>query len=181
MKQIKLVAIAVLIFTSFIGCNSNSGKSSQTSSSNATDAAMAPQNQDAGTFSCMINGKEVSGKDPLKNQGIILAGDSGKDLSFNLQDDIPSKNWPCTHSFTFGMPAKEGKATDDADNCGGKLSTWGPDGFVYPSHGIVVNITKLNNSRVAGTFSGKFMPENITRSDTMYVTDGKFDIPVRTQ
>ena len=181
MKQIKLVAAAVLMFTSFIACNSNSGKSSQTSPSNATDAAMAPQSQDAGTFSCMINGKEVSGKDPLKNQGNISEGDNGKVLSITLQDDIPTEHWPFTHSIILGLPAKEGKKTDEGDDCSGKLSTWGSDGFVYPSHGIILNITKLNNSRVAGTFSGKFMPENITRSDTMYVTDGKFDIPLRTQ
>lgn len=181
MKEIKSIAVALLMATIFFACNSNSGKDSETVSSNTAGAAVAPTGGETGSFSCMINGKEVSGKDPLKNNGIISTGDSGKVLSFNLQDDIPSKNWPFTHSFTFGLPAKEGTKTDAGDDCSGKLSTWGSDGFVYPSNGITINITQLNSSRVSGTFSGKFMPENITRTDTMYVTDGKFDIPLQTQ
>ena len=181
MKQIKLFSAAVFFMVCFLACNSNAAKDSTKSSSNTEDITTAPASQGGGTFSCMINGKEVSGKDALKNHGSLSDGDSGKVLSFQLQDDIASEHWPFTHSLIFGLPAKEGTETDEGDLCSGKLSTFGPDGFVYPSDGIVVNITKLSNSEVAGNFSGKFMPENITRKDTMYVTDGKFDIPLGTQ
>ena len=133
------------------------------------------------SFSCILDGKEVSGKttDQNINAAFHLTGDNKGQIFFRLSDmnDIGNK-------LMFQVPAKEGTTTvnDTPDySYEGYITS---DFETYIDDPIMVTINSISSSRVSGTFSGKYTIQegsgNSNSKQTIEVTDGKFDIPFST-
>lgn len=56
-----------------------------------------------------------------------------------------------------------------------KASYMSPKYVNYYADAVTVNITSINATRVAGTFSGKFIDND--KKSGINITDGKFDVP----
>ena len=199
MKSLKIIALFILPAAFLFSCSGNSTtNNSTTDTKDATQST--PANSPAGntSWSCVIDGEAASGnildKDQQYNAAYTTDVDKGKSLQFkltNIKTDDPLASF--TRSLRFSIPDKSGNMTFGHDE-----DAWGiqvniipekvGDAFPvataqYNSDSITVNITNLTGSRVAGTFSGKFMLGPDTPKggkDFINITDGKFDIPMST-
>ena len=198
MKYFKILAALILPAAFLFSCSGNT--SNDASSANDAGAMQAGTTASAGntSWSCVIDGEPASGSILDKNQGYnaayIMDVDNGKSLLFrltNIKTDDPLSGF--TRSLRFSIPDKSGNMFFGHDE-----DAWGiqvniiaekkgdelpKDIAEYNSDSITVNITSLTGSRVSGTFSGKFIPGPDTPKggkDYIYITDGKFDIPMST-
>ncbi len=177
MKKVKEV-IAVLFAAAILSC----GTSSSSNQTNRSESAQASSQSDGdASFSCILDGKEVSGKgtDQNINAAFHLTGDDKGQIFFRLSDmnDIGNK-------LMFQVPAKEGSTTFNVtptNSTGGYMTS---DFATYIDDPITVTINSISSSRVSGTFSGKYTLQkgsgNSSSKQTIEVTDGKFDIPFST-
>ena len=169
MKKVK--EVITVLFAAALLSFGNSCSSKQDSSPSDGDAS----------FSCILDGKEVSGKttDQNINAAFHLTGDNKGQIFFRLSNmnDIGNK-------LMFQVPAKEGSTTvnDTPDySYEGYITS---DFVTYIDDPITVTINSISSSRVSGTFSGKYTIQEGTgissSKQTIEVTDGKFDIPFST-
>ena len=199
MKFLKIILL--FIFPSIILFSCSGNNSSNTPVGNPEESSQSvtpPSSSGNASWSCVIDGELASGnimdKDEQYNAGYTTDVDKGKSLQFkltNIKTDDPLASF--TRSLRFSIPDKSGNMTFGHDE-----DAWGiqvniipekvGDAFPvataqYNSDSITVNITNLTGSRVAGTFSGKFMLGPDTPKggkDFINITDGKFDIPMST-
>lgn len=199
MKSLKITVLFILTTGFLFSC---SGNSATNNSANDTkeDTQSTPANSSGGntSWSCVIDGKPASGnildKDEQYNAAYTTDVDKGKSLQFkltNIKTDDPLASF--TRSLRFSIPDKSGNMTFGHDE-----DAWGIQVNIIPekkgdefpvataqynSDSITVNITSRTVTRVAGTFSGKFMLGPDTPKggkDFINITEGKFDIPMST-
>lgn len=177
MKRIETIVTSLLVITLFSCGNS----SSNTADPAATTQTSASTSDGDASFSCKLDGKEVSGKgtDQNINSAFHLAGDDKGQIFFRLSDmnNIGDK-------LQFQVAGKVGSTTVSVS------PTYSYGGYTmadfsnYNDDPITVTITSISSSRVSGTFSGKYSLQkgtgNSNSKQTIEVTDGKFDIPFST-
>ena len=179
MKQLLSFFIALVFLFGLISCGGNAQNNTGKDSTLVTSKSSSSDND--ASFSCILDGKEVSGKgtDQNINAAFHLKGDDKGQIFFRLSDinnigdklnfQVPAKTGPTTFNFTptYGYG---GYSTSDFAN--------------YIDDPITVTITSISSARVAGTFSGKYTLQkgtgNSNSKQTIEVTDGKFDIPFST-
>lgn len=177
MKKVKEV-IAIIFAAALLSCG-NSSSSNQTNRSESAQASSASDGD--ASFSCILDGKKVSGKgtDQNINAAFHLTGDDKGQIFFRLSDmnNIGDK-------LMFQVPAKEGSTTFNVtptNSTGGYMTS---DFATYIDDPVTVTINSISSSRVSGTFSGKYTLQkgsgNSSSKQTIEVTDGKFDIPFST-
>lgn len=176
MKQQNLYFLLLLPALSIISCTNNSqenkSKDDMVANSTSTDDA---------SFSCMLDGKEFSGKgtDQNINAAFHLTGENKGQIMIRLSPlDNPGEK------LMFQVAAKEGPTTF---NVTPTFSYWGyiSKGYInYLDNPLTITITSLTATRVSGTFSGTYTlsegSANSNAKQTIEVTDGKFDIPFST-
>ncbi|MBS1933812.1 MAG: hypothetical protein JST96_07415 [Bacteroidetes bacterium] len=173
-----IIIIAALFFITLISCNSSSlGNSNNNAAPEQTSSSATIA--DAG-FYCKLDGKEVSGKgtDQNINAAFRLTGDDKGKISFRLSnlDNIGEK-------FVFEVPGKIGTTTITATPTSSVAGYITNDAVNYVDDPLTVTITSINDTRVAGTFSGTYTLSgsgNGNSTQKIQVTDGKFDIPFST-
>ncbi|HVZ96194.1 MAG TPA: hypothetical protein VG847_04920 [Chitinophagaceae bacterium] len=175
----KLITIVVILFVITLlscgGASSGDAKKDTVTLSSPDQASSTVTDNDA-SFSCMLDGKEISGKgtDQNINAAFRLTGDDKGQIFFRLSDmnNIGDK-------FMFQVPDKTGSTT--LSNFSGYTTA---DFANYIDDPVIVNITSVSASRIAGIFSGKYTlqqgTDNGNSKRTIEVTNGKFDIPFST-
>lgn len=180
MKKQNLILILLSVTFGFISCGNNSPKNKTKDNTSVTSSNDNASTDDA-SFSCMLDGKEFSGKgtDQNINAGFHLTGDDKGQIFFRLSDmnNVGDK-------LMFQVPAKEGSTTFSVS------PTYSYEGYTtsdfanYIDDPVTVTINSISSSRVTGTFSGKYTLQkgsgNNNSKQTIEVTDGKFDIPFST-
>lgn len=180
----KLSAIIETLFVATLlscgGASSNDGGKNDTLTTSARKSSSSPSGDDA-SFSCKLDGKQVSGKgtDQNINAAFHLTGDNKGQVFFRLSDmnNIGDK-------LQFQVPGKVGATTFSVSptySYGGYTTS---DFANYIDDPVTVNVTSISASRISGTFSGRYSLQkgsgNSNSKQTMEVTDGKFDIPFST-
>lgn len=138
-------------------------------------------------FSYSLQGTKISGGqvDDLQTSNVasITQTDKGKKIQFFLNDTYNDAADAFPHSLRFAIPGKTGTVTigpgDDnwnvqlfvAAGADGKYTLYGNDAFT-------ITVSNISATRVSGTFSGK-MKGVSGKGETMVITDGKFDVPLR--
>lgn len=148
------------------------------------------------SFSATIDGIPVTGNGvddlQIRNSAFVMPGPRGdKTLLFYLVSSKNGDDNNPNYSLRFSFPDKTGVSTktsrnDDTCKCdltidlnvakGGNLARYWADA-------ITVNITSMTATRLAGSFSGKFVLSSDTpraEKKEITVTNGKFDIPFST-
>jgi hypothetical protein len=177
MKNVKGV-IAVLFAAALLSF----GNSSSSDQMNRSESAQAPSGSDGdASFSCILDGKEFSGKgtDQNINAAFHLTGNNKGQIFFRLSDmnNIGDK-------LMFQVPSKEGSTTIKVSptySYGGYITS---DFATYIDDPVMVTINSISSSRVSGTFSGKYTLQkgsgNSNLKQTIEITNGKFNIPFST-
>jgi hypothetical protein len=177
MKNVKGV-IAVL----FAAASLSFGNYSSSDQMNRSESALAPSGSDGDAgFSCILDGKEFSGKgtDQNINAAFHLTGNNKGQIFFRLSDMNNTGD-----KLMFQVPAKEGSTTFKVSptySYGGYTTS---DFATYIDDPVIVTINSISSSRVSGTFSGKYTLQkgsgNSKSKQTIEVKDGKFNIPFST-
>jgi hypothetical protein len=155
----------------------------------ATGFVERGQSPASAIYSYNLNGTKVSGGEvdatETNNTAWVTQDNKGKKVQFFLSDGYNENAGTFAHSLRFAIPAKTGSVAmkSDDDNWSVQLFVGaGSDGqyTMYGNDVFTITITGISSTRVAGTFSGKVKP--LTGSGAgLNVTDGKFDIPLRTE
>lgn len=180
MRHVNIFSAIFLPAIIFVSC-SGSSATNLTADSVATASANTTSSGTDASFSCMLDGKEFSGKgtDQNFNAAFHLTGDDKGQIFFKLSDinNIGNK-------LMFQVAAKEGSTTFSVSptySYGGYTTS---DFTNYIDDPVTVVITSISASRVSGTFSGKYTLQkgsgNASSKQTIQVIDGKFDIPFST-
>jgi hypothetical protein len=182
MESLKLIATILLLPILFVACSGNSAPNAgkDNAAPIAATADASPSQQDA-SFSCILDGKEFSGKgtDQNINAAFHLTGDDNGKIFFRLSDmnNVGEK-------LNFSVPEKIGSTTFSVTPTSSFIGYMTTDFVNYLDDPIIVTISSFTSSRVAGTFSGKYTLQKGSGSSnskqTIEVTDGKFDIPFST-
>jgi hypothetical protein len=139
------------------------------------------------TYSYHLEGSTVSGgkvDEVQVNNAAFVTGNGGeKKLQFFLSDGYSDKSETFAHSLRFAIPDKIGSVDikDGDDNWSIQLFlSSGGDGkyTLYGNEAFVVTVNSISATRISGTFSGKV--KDVSSPREMAITDGKFDIPIRT-
>ena len=134
------------------------------------------------SFSCMLDGKEFSGKgtDQNANAAFHLAGTNKGLISFKLAD--LSNKGVYENYLMFRVPGKEGSTTLRVMGNNDQYGYIFKRDINYNDNPVTVTITSLSPTRVSGTFSGTFTRavSGYDAKQTIQVTNGKFDIPFST-
>ena len=187
MKNIQCIPAVLLLTITIISCSGNGAPGGNEGNAAVTAASagnvssdVATANDDA-SFSCMLDGKDFSGKGADQNINVAfhLTGDNKGQVFFRLSDlNDPGQK------LMFQVPAKEGSTNFSATptySYGGYITG---DFATYIDDPVTVTINSISSSRVSGTFSGKYTFQkgsgNSNSKQTIEVTDGKFDIPFST-
>lgn len=194
MKQLKFLMPVVLLTVIFCSCSGNNNKKTSSSDDKSTaPSSTSVSSSGNASWSAVIDGQPVSGgsidngfQQPNGYQSNVAYADevdNGKELLFYLTDP-KSTSSPNMHSLRFSVPDKAGNSSFGAEENGWDIEV---DIFVnkdhtarYNSDSFTINITNLSDTRVSGTFSGKFsLNGNINDTDKkeIEISDGKFDIP----
>ena len=180
MKPLNAFLLLSLIVLEAASCNgSTTGK--ETKDPNATVLSDTSGAMDDASFSCIVNGKAVSGKgtDQNINAAFHLTGDDKGQIAFRLSDmnNIGDK-------FMFQVPAKTGSTTFTVSPTYSYAGYTSSDLASYIDDPVTVTITSITASGVSGTFSGKYTLSKGTgdsnSKQTVEVTGGKFNIPFST-
>lgn len=193
MKHLKFLSLFIISAVLLIACSGNNSKG-KTENNDASSSTSANSSVGEAHFSCVVDGQPVSGgqiksyqgpEGYQSNEAHIVAVDQGKELLFYLSDP-KSPNTQGVHSLRFAVPDKTGSSSfgPDEDGWGIEVDIIVTEGHTarYNSDSFTIDITNLSDTRVSGTFSGKFsLNGNITDTDKkeIEVTDGKFDIPMK--
>jgi hypothetical protein len=181
MKQIKKLILITLIPLSLLySCNgngnSNASKDSASSSTPSTKNSSANSTGDA-SFSCMLDGKEFSGKgtDQIVNAAYVHSpGIMYFTLSSSFSGD-PSADMRAG-GFGFEVPDKGTTVIrgveDPRYSVGYNLPNEPTNTYRCKEMTVTIN---SSGTRVIGTFSGTLIEPKTDRE--IQVTDGKFDIP----
>jgi len=177
MKNVKGV-IAVLFAAALLSF----GNSSSSDQMNRSESAQAPSGSDGdASFSCILDGKEFSGKgtDQNINAAFHLTGNNKGQIFFRLSDmnNIGDK-------LMFQVPSKEGSTTIKVSPTYSYSGYITSDFATYIDDPVMVTINSISSSRVSGTFSGKYTLQkgsgNSNLKQTIEITNGKFNIPFST-
>ncbi len=178
MKQLKLLPVIIFSPCLFIACSSNNSKSSASDRTEATSSnnSGSSSTHSNGSFSYTIEGKQVD------VNGLYL-----NEVKNNVADGrikIEVTNTPTSEVFNFSV-ANSGTTTvlhysPSLSNFANKKSNEAE----YMSHkyknyygdSVVLNITDINSTHVAGTFAGKFLSDD-SKPMPLEIIDGKFDLP----
>ena len=192
MQGLKLITAVLLSACLLSACSGNNAKTNTGSPSDNPGTSGATSSGDA-SFSATIDGSNISGHGidemQLMNTAFIYPGREDKNskrLLFNLDSTKDSSDTKPDYAFTFSIPDKEGvftKNLHDGQPYDIFLGFLTGDLSRYTSQAVTVNLTSITASRIAGTFSGKFILSNDTpngKKREVTVTDGKFDIPFST-
>jgi hypothetical protein len=176
MQHLKLLSALILSTCLLFACSGNSSTSaSKDSTSNTTSdnfGSGVPNGN--GSFSYTIEGTKVSVKSLYINE-----------VKNNVADrrlKIEVTNTPTSEVFNFSI-ANSGTTTvlhysPSLSNIVNKKSNEAE----YMSHkyknyygdSVIVSITDMNATHVAGTFTGKFLSDD---NSPLEITDGSFDLP----
>ena len=195
MKHLKFLSLFIISAVLLIACSGNNNtKTSSSGDKEAAQSSVTSSSASNASWSCVIDGQPASGgqissyqgpEGYQSNEAHIDEVDEGKELLFYLSDP-KSTNSRGVHSLRFAVPDKTGSSSFGPDVAG-----WGIEVDIivteghtarYNSDSFTIDITNLSDTRVSGTFSGKFsLNGNITDTDKkeIEVTDGKFDIPMK--
>lgn len=164
-----VILTAIMLLTSF--CGHNAGSS-------AGDAV----------FSYNLQGQKITGGKTdelqLNNAVYLTNGDQGKKFVFFLNDAYRENTETFGHSLRFTIPAKTGttKLAADQDYWNVELFlATGSDGKydLYANEAFTINVDNISSTRISGTFSGKVKQVTGGQAE-LAITDGKFDVPIRT-
>jgi hypothetical protein len=183
----------VALTATFAGCNNSNAGSVATNNTGAASAADAGAFSGAGNavFSYSLSGKTISGgavdATQTNNVGSLTGNEKGKKVQFFLGDDYLPGSEVYAHSLRFAIPGKTGNVTmaDGDDNWSVQLFVGTADEKydLYGNETFTVTVSSISSTRVSGTFSGKvkLVMGKGTGTDELVITDGKFDIPMRTE
>lgn len=185
---------ALIAIASCMSCSGSSASKAADEKDVATDKASSSSSSASGDaiFSYNLDGEKISGGEvdarAMNNAAWVTKNDAGDKLSFFLNDAYKDNTETFSHSLRFAIPDKTGTVAlaPDGDNWSVQLFVaTGEDGkySLYANEAFSVTVTNVSDTRVSGTFSGKVkLAENQgAEKGELVVTDGKFDIPVRTQ
>ncbi|MBS1730454.1 MAG: hypothetical protein JSS67_06715 [Bacteroidetes bacterium] len=182
-----LFAISIFLIATTTACNSNNNNKAA-----ANDATSNPSSNtsiatgDEGSYTFTVAGKKVDEKGTLmEGFKANLNTDDGGVITLILTN--ASAEDGSVSSFMFGIPNKTGSSTftkeNDKVNDTAYACTYtgsgnhGADVKIDPHvNSITINVEKLSDKRVSGTFSGSVIGED--GSSILPVTDGKFDLPI---
>ncbi|HEY2721915.1 MAG TPA: hypothetical protein VGI82_09320 [Chitinophagaceae bacterium] len=186
MKQFKSSIAIIFSACLFFACT---GKGSSENKSDATDAKTSSDTKAASTdlnltgkdgrFSYTINGERVETVSNVQNANLLI-----NEVSNDKADGLLKIEVTCsginvfdfeiansgTTSITSYQPSFSEKAKG-ATYMDGKTSR-----NLY-AHSATITITSIDDSRVKGTFSGKFFADKSDGGATADVTDGSFNLP----
>lgn len=192
MKQLFFVAVIFAALCS--SCGSHNSEAVGNSAGVESQQEASPNGAGAEPFSYNLDGTKISGgkvDEEMRSNVAIISHSSDHDnkLSFFLNDAYKDNTEKYAHSLNFTIPDKTGTITIAADDNNFRvqlfLATAADSKYTYILYGnesFTVTITNISASSVSGTFSGK---EKIAEGqgaakDELTITDGKFDIPVKT-
>jgi hypothetical protein len=176
MKQLHFFFLFLLPTFGLVSCGGSSQGNKTTDSTSAISSDNNTSTGDA-SFSCMLDGKELSGKgtDQNINAAFHMTGEDKGRIFFRLSDvNNPSE------SLNFLVPAKEGTTTFDPTYAYSLTAYVTKDYINYVDNPLTVTINSLSAVRISGTFSGKYTLSTANAGNAkpvVEVTDGKFDIP----
>jgi hypothetical protein len=192
MKLIKLFTAALVSSSILFSCSDNTAASAN----NNTAAASADND---GTFTgdyslaYTIDGKHTAIKNILKKGGKNIAAlfinevtndDAHGMIKLELTNELSAE------FFEFHV-ANKGSTNilhytpsfSDNQNKAVYLSQTGFRGISHPANfyadSVTVTISSVSASHVTGTFSGKFISDEQDKSQTVFISDGSFDVPIK--
>ena len=194
MNKIKLFAAIIIPLSLLLfACNSNKNNTNVGKEITADNAPVTTSSSSGDVvFSYNLDGTKISGGDVdalmMSNVAAVTQSDNGNKLSFFLNDAYKDNTETFSHSLRFAIPAKTGTValTANEDNFNVELFlASGEDGkyVMYANESFSITVTNIAATRVSGTFSGKVKlmeGQTATGKAEFTITDGKFDIPVRT-
>lgn len=184
MSFVQLASMAALMTLLVEGCSPGVGAPSP-----------AAAGGERTTFSAVINGKLITGDrvTALRTNSASITPDGSEihEMRFSLAPTSKDEDAAPELSLAFNFPVRQGSyelmGTDIAscNNCGVTLSQLVGPFAQYTQQKMLVSITSLNASRVAGTFSGTMeldfgTPDRVRKlaPAIMRVVNGRFDIPI---
>lgn len=192
MKRFNAFLVICLLTHSAISCSgTNNGSAGNnialSDSSNITESA------GNASFSCVIDGKAISGNGvdalQLRNTAFVYPdAKNGDRLLFNLYSTKDGNDTKADYAVQIRCPDKVGVymksgKNDHNNKCYIIVDFQTGDLSRYLEDSITVSIGSITSSRISGTFSGKLRLSNDTPrgiKKEIDIRDGKFDIPFST-
>ena len=189
MSQIKLVLLAVISTCLLYACSGNNSAASKqdSASNNATTNSGDSTYTGDNSFAYTINGRETVIKDFMhdgdgKNWMALYLNEVKNDpatamvklkVTNEFSDEVFNFSFANSGSTTIlhyspSLSDFANKKSNEADYMSAKLKN-------YYGDSVIINITSINPTRVAGTFSGKFLSHD-DKPVAMEITDGRFDV-----
>jgi hypothetical protein len=186
-----LLVMATSILAVFASCNSSKSSRSATSEESPKDHAPSTRAGDA-VFSYALDGNKISGGEVddtrTNNIATLTKSGDGDKVDFFLGDHYQENRETFAHSLRFHVPAKAGTVTltPDGDNGSVQLfvgSAHDDKYIIYSNEALEFTIASKTANRISGTFSGKLKSVDGPGAGKpeLAVTDGKFDVPVRSE
>jgi hypothetical protein len=189
MKHLIFVT-TLFILVSCTSCSNNNASAAGNKENAATVNPTSSASTGNAVFSYNLDGAKISGGEVdelmMNNAAFITKSDNGDKLSFFLGDAYQKNTETFAHSLRFAIPDKTGAVTltPDEDNWSVQLFLGNnkDDKYVlYANENFSATVTNISATRVSGTFSGqlKLVESTGAGKSELAVTDGKFDIPIR--
>jgi hypothetical protein len=188
MKHKNLLSAVPFSMYLLFGCSNNNAATPENKSDSTTSEVNSSDTIYAGNSSLAytVNGRHVAIKDYFKDKdgksrGALFINEVKNDPSGKVK--ITVTNELTYEVFDFSV-ANEGSTTilhyspslsnfhDKTTNAGTYMS---PKYKNYYADSVVVKITDINATHVAGTFSGKFLSDD-SKPIPLEITDGSFDV-----
>ena len=174
MQHLKLLSATIFSACLLFACSSNNSTSAgKDSTSNATlDNSGSSASNGDGSFSYTIDGNKVDVKSLYINKVKNLDGGllkieitnspTGELFKFTIANTGTTTILHYHPSFSAQSKEADYLAPGDRDH--------------YYGDSVIVNITDINATHVAGTFSGKYLSDD-KPPVALEITDGSFDLP----
>ena len=178
MKYFKLLSSIIFSTCLFIACSSNSSKSSAMDSTEDTPSSNSgnKSTNSNGSFSYTIEGKQVDVKSLYLNEvkNNVADGRIKIEVTNTLTSEVFKFSIANTGATTIlhyspSLSNFANKKSNEAEYMSPKLKN-------YYGDSVIVNITDINSTHVAGTFAGKFLSAD-EKPVPLEITGGSFDVP----
>ncbi|MEO8766199.1 MAG: hypothetical protein ABI416_17990 [Ginsengibacter sp.] len=184
-------ATSISLIVSFASCNSNKSDAANNKSEPSAQSASSSSSQGGAVFSYNLDGTKISGGGVdalmMNNVAALSKSDGNPDkLTFFLNDVNKENTETFSHSLRFQIPGTTGTValTPGEDHWHVELFlTTAEEGkyVVYGNEAFNITVTNVTSTHVSGTFSGNVKLAKSTGAgiNKFTVTNGKFDIPVK--
>jgi hypothetical protein len=189
MKYIKLITAIIASICLLFACSSNSSKTVAKKSTSNTGSDKSGDSTYTGNSSLAytINGRYVAIKD-------VMHDGDGKNWMALFINEVKNKpngmikinvtNELSKEVFDFTIANKGSSAilhyspslSNFINKSNNEATYMSPKYKNYYADSLIVNITKINATHIAGTFAGRFLSDD-DKPVSLVITDGSFDVP----